>query len=284
MIYKGAFFCDLDGTLAKNNGSISLEDKAVFEKLKDNNILRVIVTGRSPYSADKVIDASFPIDYLVCSTGCAVFKWPEKDLVEKHGLTEKEVNVAADALRKRKIDFMVLDEVPQNHKFSAHIYNNPHPDILRRFKIYEGFYVEKDYYSEIKNPACQLIGVTVPEKDPVEELAEELKSLKVLKATSPLDGCSIWTEIYPKHVSKGIAAKKLCEKLNIDIEKTAGVGNDYNDIDLLETVEISCVVSNAPDIMKQKYNTVPKCGELGVKEAAEKFISFLQTSSFPFPA
>ncbi len=275
MIYNGAFFCDLDGTLAKNNGSISPKDKAALENLKDNNVLRVIVTGRSPYSADKVIDASFPIDYLVCSTGCAVFKWSPQNLVEKHGLTEDQANMAAEVFRKRKIDFMVLDEVPQNHKFSVHIFDEVHPDVKRRIDLYEGYVKKVDYDSPVKGSACQLIGVVSEENDLINEIASELKDLKVLRATSPLDGKSVWIEVYPKHVSKGIVAKNICDSLGISYDKTAGIGNDYNDIDLLEFVRNPYVVSNAPESMKLQYVTVSKCGEQGVKEAAEDFLNKL---------
>ena len=275
MTYNGAFFCDLDGTLAKSDGSISPEDKAVFEKLKDNNILRVIVTGRSPYSAYKVIDASFPIDYLVCSTGCAVFKWPEKILMEKHGLTEYQANVAAEVFRKRKIDFMVLDEVPQNHRFSVHIFDEVHPDVKRRIDLYEGFVKKVNYDSMVKGSVCQLIGVVSEGVDIVDELSSELDGVKVLRATSPLDGKSVWIEIYPKHISKGSVAKNICNALTIDFEKTAGIGNDYNDVDLLEFVRNPYVVSNAPESMKSQYVTVSKCCEKGVKEAAEDFLKKL---------
>jgi hydroxymethylpyrimidine pyrophosphatase-like HAD family hydrolase len=272
MIYKGAFFCDLDGTLAQSSGHISPQDKEVFEKLKDNNILRVIVTGRSPYSADKVIDSSFPIDYLVCSTGCAVFKWPERKLIEKHGLTEKEVNIAADAFRKRKIDFMVLDEVPQNHRFSAYIFDKVHPDMQRRIDLYDGYVKRTKYHSPVKGSACQLIGVVSEENNLIAEIASELKGMKVLRATSPLDGKSVWIEIYPKHVSKGSVAEKLCRTHKISFDKTAGIGNDYNDIDLLEFVRNPYVVSNAPQNMQLKYRTVSSCGQNGVSEAANHFL------------
>jgi hydroxymethylpyrimidine pyrophosphatase-like HAD family hydrolase len=276
MIYNGAFFCDLDGTLAKSDGYISPQDKAAFEMLKDNNILRVIVTGRSPYSADKVIDSSFPIDYLVCSTGCAVFKWPEKDLIEKHGLTKDEANLAATAFRKRKIDFMVLDEVPQNHRFSAHVFNEVHPDMQRRIDLYDGHVKRANYDSPAKGGACQLIGVVSEGVDIMDELSNELDGMKVLRATSPLDGKSVWIEIYPKHISKGSVAKNICENAKVDFNKTAGIGNDYNDLDLLEFVRNPYVVSNAPESMKLRYGTVSKCGENGVKEAAEDFLTKLK--------
>jgi len=272
MIYKGAFFCDLDGTLAESGGYISPQDKEVFEKLKDNNILRVIVTGRSPYSADKVIDSFFPIDYLVCSTGCAVFKWAEKKLIEKHGLTEEQVNVAAAAFRKRKIDFMVLDEVPQNHRFSAYIFDKVHPDMQRRIDLYDGYVKWAKYDSLVKGSACQLIGVVSEGVDIMDELSSELENMKVLRATSPLDGKSVWIEIYPKHISKGYVAEKLCRTHNISFDKTAGIGNDYNDIDLLEFVRNPYVVSNAPQSMQLKYRTVSSCGQNGVSEAANHFL------------
>jgi hydroxymethylpyrimidine pyrophosphatase-like HAD family hydrolase len=42
--------------------------------------------------------------------------------------------------------------------------------------------------------------------------------------------------------------------LNINLKETAGLGNDYNDIDFLDICEKSYVVENSPKILKDKYH------------------------------
>lgn len=273
--YSGIFFCDLDGTLAGKFGEISRKDLDSFEKLKRNNILRVIATGRSPYSAKKIIDKKFPIDYLICSTGSVVMKWPEEKILEKYNLTSEEVAFSADIFRSYKIDFMVLNEVPENHRFDSFIFKRPHPDVKRRHKFYKGFYRVRDYNFLISRPSCQLIGIVDNDEDLLKEISSKFKDLKVIRSTSPLDGRSLWIEVYPKNISKGNAIKNLCRNLGVDLKNTAAVGNDFNDAEMLETVKYPFVVGNAPEPLKEKYRTVSSCEKSGVSEAIDRFICSL---------
>ena len=112
--FSGIFFCDLDGTLADKSGNVSSTDLNSLKRLKDLNILRVVATGRSPFSARKIIKKDFPIDYLICSTGCITQCWPSQEILEKFNLNPEETEFAAVVLRSYKMDFMVLHEVPEN--------------------------------------------------------------------------------------------------------------------------------------------------------------------------
>ncbi|HNW81855.1 MAG TPA: HAD hydrolase family protein [bacterium] len=273
--YSGVFFCDLDGTLAGKFGEISKKDLNSFEKLKKNNILRVIATGRSPYSAKKIIDRKFPIDYLICSTGSITMDWPQENILEKYNLTSEEVSFSADIFRSYKMDFMVLNEVPQNHKFDSFIFKRPHPDVVRRHKFYKGYYRVRDYDFPISRPSCQLIGIIDNNEDLLKEIISRFKGLKVIRSTSPLDGKSLWIEIYPAGVSKGNAITSLCGYLGVDMKNTGGIGNDFNDTEMLETVRHPFVVGNAPDILKKRFRTVSDCKNCGVSEAIDSFICSL---------
>jgi Cof subfamily protein (haloacid dehalogenase superfamily) len=273
--YSGIFFCDLDGTLAGKFGEISKKDLDSLEKLKQNNILRVIATGRSPYSAKKILDNKFPIDYLICSTGSITMKWPQEDILEKYNLTSEEVAFSAEIFRSYKMDFMVLNEVPENHRFDSFIYKRPHPDVIRRHKFYKGYYRIRDYNFPISRPSCQLIGIIDNNEDLFKEISGRFKGLKVIRSTSPLDGKSLWIEVYPACVSKGNAISTLCRDLGVDINRTGGIGNDFNDTEMLETVKYPFVVGNAPEILKKRFKTVSSCGNCGVSEAIDSFICSL---------
>ena len=61
------------------------------------------------------------------------------------------------------------------------------------------------------------------------------------------------------------AARKLCDKLGLDISKeVAYIGDDINDVPLLEKVRISAVPANAPEYVKSfaKWNLTKR----GAKE------------------
>jgi hypothetical protein len=276
--FTGIFFSDLDGTLAEVGKKVSEKDVASLKKLGELGVARVIVTGRSLFSAEKVIDKDFPIDYLICSTGALIVSWPDKKILKKHNLTASEMERSAELFRSYNIDFMVLHETPENHKFDTFIFDEPHPDVLRRHSFYEGYYKVRPYEEKLSRKSCQLIGIIDENEVVFEEIIEKSKDLKVIRSTSPLDKKSMWIEIYPGGVSKGKSVHHMLEYLNIKKEMTAAVGNDFNDTDMLEEAGMSFVVANSPEKMKSKFKNVSSCEESGFSEAVEEFISEVFTN------
>ena len=80
---------DLDGTLANRDGKISKADLNTLEQLGEQNITRVIATGRSIYSAKKVLDENLPIDYLLFSSGAGILHWHRKEIIKAAGTMRK---------------------------------------------------------------------------------------------------------------------------------------------------------------------------------------------------
>jgi hydroxymethylpyrimidine pyrophosphatase-like HAD family hydrolase len=103
-------------------------------------------------------------------------------------------------------------------------------------------------------------------------LLEQLQ-IKIVRATSPLDHQTIWMEFFHAEVSKGNAAHFLCQKLGVNPINTLGIGNDFNDIDLLNFTHHSYVVDNAPLELKQKYQTTASVNQNGFSQVVRKFLT-----------
>lgn len=75
-------------------------------------------------------------------------------------------------------------------------------------------------------------------------------------------------------INKGVGLKALADHLGIDIKDTIGIGDNYNDIDLLKGAGLSCAVENAIDEIKAiaDYVCESDCAQGGVAEVIEKFI------------
>ena len=67
-----------------------------------------------------------------------------------------------------------------------------------------------------------------------------------------------------------MAANWLVKQLEIEPENCIVVSNDYNDEDLLHWAGKAYVVSNAPDVLKRKYENVPANNENGVAVAIRR--------------
>lgn len=244
---------DLDGTLLNSDQQVSPADYGTLVDLGRREIIRVIATGRSPFSFQRVIPTDFPIDYLVFSSGAGIMDYHTKEILYSKNLPEQRVHQIANRLREEGITFKVLAEVPENHHYVYYQNGELHPDFVRRMENYRGFEKPISFDPPNFGAACQFLIILPPDPARFNELKSLFQGVKVIRATSPMDHQSIWMEIYHRDVSKGNAVEFLCRKHQIVREQVMGLGNDYNDTDLLSFVGQPVVVSNAPEELKALY-------------------------------
>jgi len=247
-------FADLDGTLLRHDKTISAEDIAALEELGKKKIFRVLATGRSPYSLSRVFDDDFPhFDYVIFSCGVGIMNWNTKEILCSHFLVSHEIESIRKVLELHTIDYMIHKPVPDNHKFHYKKINDENHDFDRRFSYYSNCGIPLTSDGAKLEKASEVIAVISGDVAKFEIIKRSLPDLRVIRTTSPIDHTSLWIEIFPKNVSKGHAAEWLCAHLDISQQNTFSIGNDYNDIELLEWTAHSYVVENAPDEMKKNY-------------------------------
>ena len=95
----------------------------------------------------------------------------------------------------------------------------------------------------------------------------------VIIATSPLDHTSLWVEVFNKNVSKSKAAFFLSKELSVERKNVFSIGNDYNDLDLLEWSGKGFVVENALDELKKGFEQVSSNNHCGVSIVAKKVMN-----------
>jgi len=79
-------------------------------------------------------------------------------------------------------------------------------------------------------------------------------------------------EIFHQSVSKGNGVKFVCDVLKIEHESTLGIGNDFNDLDLLEFTNYSYIVENGPQEMKDRFLRASSNEENAFAKAVEKYL------------
>ncbi len=271
---------DFDGTLYSDKKSIDKKDIDTLIMLGRKGIKRAIATGRSLFSAKKVIDDDFPIDYLIFSSGAGVMNWRTKTIEHSFSIDTEEIKKTVNFLSECEYDFMLHKSIPENHYFyPVKVSNRENIDFDRRCDIYKDYIIEwdKNAVNRIER-ACQFVVVRhIEEGDNpgkiYSDISEKLSGLKVIRTTSPLDRKTLWIEIFSKKVSKSLAADIICKKENIGKKDVMVIGNDYNDLDMLKWgEENSFVVDNAPEDIKALFRVVGSNNQCGFSEAVEKWL------------
>jgi HAD superfamily hydrolase (TIGR01484 family) len=266
---------DLDGTLLHRSGSLGKQDAESLQMLGDRGVLRVIATGRSLYSAYRVLSSETPIDYLVFSSGAGIMEWKSQRIVREHTMEATDVREAAELLLNMDMEFMIHDPIPENHWFHYFGTGHNNPDFIRRLNIYRDFATPAIGAEFTYRRACQIVAVE-PDgglRSAYKDIAKKLKSLTVIRTTSPIDGKSTWIEILPPSVSKSLAAEWLRLEHDIPAQQVLAVGNDYNDLDLLTWAHHRYVVGNAPDELKAQFKSVSTNLENGFSDAVSRWLS-----------
>jgi Cof subfamily protein (haloacid dehalogenase superfamily) len=242
---------DLDGTLLNNNKKIGDEDFQTLQLLGNMGIIRVFATGRNLYSAKSVLPDNCPFDYLIFSSGAGIMDWNTKELLFQSVLSKIEVHLIEKVLKVLGLNFSIHFPIPENHRYYFYKGDFSVPDFDCRNKLYRDFNAElKDFYP--LEYASQFLIILNHESE-IEAITNRINGFKIIRATSPIDGISVWIEIFSNNVSKATGGMFLCEMLNISKNATLGIGNDYNDLELLDWTSHSFIVSNAPDVIKSKY-------------------------------
>ncbi len=275
---------DLDGTLLRSDRTFDAVDLRALKQLGDHGVVRAIATGRSMYSFNTVADSNLPVDFVIFSTGAGVAQYPSGLIIRKVNLEPHEVEHVYQILKAARLDFMVHQPIPDNHVFAYFQSGNGNPDFKRRISLYSRYAYPLESASSTFGPATQLLAI-LPPQNPTRILAKlraELPEYNVIQTTSPLDGESTWIEIFPMAVSKSLTTAWMANEMGISKQQTASVGNDYNDLDLLEWASSSYVVDNAPADLKSRFPSVASNNNCGVAEVIKHWSAAKQPSDDPY--
>ncbi|MCK4671781.1 MAG: HAD family phosphatase [Candidatus Aegiribacteria sp.] len=271
----GLFAADMDGTLILPDRGFHQRDIAALETLGEMGILRVVATGRSPFSFYRMMgERVLPIDYLALSSGAAIQDYRSGKYLRSLSMTREDTAYAVKILTELEYDFSIHGAIPENHVFTYRYTSGANPDLERRIAYYPGHC--RPMRSGDENVVSTQIVVIVPPdrtEGVLEAVAEHLgDSYNVLRTTSPLDQESLWIEVFPRGISKSEGVAWIAGENGLTGKDCAAVGNDYNDHDLLEWVGSAFVVENSPAHLRTRFREVPSGADGGVAEAARLWL------------
>ena len=263
-------FTDLDGTLFDSARKISKANQQALQQLAEAGVVRAVATGRSLYSFRTALPGKIAADYLIFSSGAGVIDLATDELLFSANLKLSDVMAISRELAARQVDFMIHGEVPHNHHFTYHQAGGGNADFTRRIALYRDFATPFDPATFTPAPAAQVIAVLPYDEHRFISLAAQLADYQVTRTTSPLDHHSMWMEIGPAGIHKGSSAAWLCDHLDIDHKETVAIGNDYNDIDLLDFCQTSFLVANGPPELRTRYQPAPENDQDGFSVAVRQ--------------
>jgi Cof subfamily protein (haloacid dehalogenase superfamily) len=269
-IFDGILICsDLDGTLYKNDKTISAENKEAIEFFKSEGGSFTFITGRLPYYSLDAFKAVNPNVPYGCINGGGVY-----DGTAKRYIWTKELSLEAIEL-VRYIDESFSDVGIQLCCFDKTCFAKEN-DTTVRFRKTTGLPNITCDYRSFSEPLGKIIFCT----------DEEEKLLAIEKALLTHEKADNFSfirsehslfEILPKGVNKGLAIEKLAEYLNIEHKKTIAIGDYDNDVSMLKAAGIGIAVKNASPRAKDAADFVTVSNE---ENAIAQIISDIENKRY----
>lgn len=238
---------DMDGTLLHNDKSISDYTINVLRKIVEKGILLVPASGR-PLNGMKaaVLNNVKGIKYAICSNGAMLMD------------VQKEKSISETGIPIEK----ALEALTYLEQFPVAVYVHTDRGTFRAEGWEKTGLSEKYPYirfseGNVKNLGefLRTSGVNVM-KMGAYILTDNLAQ-KLLEKGSPIPGIAFLRtgdgiiELNSTNASKGNALYMLCEKLGIQLENVLAIGDNENDISMLQAAGISAAMENAEDDVKQ---------------------------------
>ncbi len=252
---------DLDGTFLRNDKSISRANLEALHRLGSKGVVRVAATGRNLHKYHEVIPGEVPFDYVVYSTGAGIFRTSDRQHLYTRNIPAAIGNQIIRLFIAEDLNFHAFWPAPENHHLWYHRGPEKCPEFERYFEFHNSLACPLPDAGSVSGDLCQFLVVVPGNLHRYSHLREKIErespEIRVIRTSSPLMTGYIWLEVFHRTVSKGNGVLHLCKSLGIPPEETLGIGNDYNDIDLLECTGHSYLTDNAPDELKEHFRLVP---------------------------
>lgn len=252
--FDGVLFCtDLDGTLYKNDKTISQENKDAIEYFKGNGGYFSFITGRLHYYSKDVYDIVNPNAPFGCINGGGVY-----DGASKKYIFTKEVSFEALEL------VSYIEEKLPNVGLQICGFENTYfakeNDITIRFREITGLENIACDYKTFNLPIGKIIFCTGIEEE-ILLIEKLLKSHKLAHKFDFIRSERTLYEILPKGVNKALAFKNLANYLKVDFGKTIAIGDYDNDASMLKFAGLGVAVANASALAKESADLVTVSNE-----------------------
>lgn len=276
-MYKLALL-DIDGTLLNRKGQISKRTIETIQEVHKNGGIVTICTGRNIQKTLPVASKAGIRLPFACIDGTLVYDPVKKQVLRDFRLQREQMEYILDLVKNKD----VLVEISDGYQY----YKYAPREELYQYDIYN----ERTLSGRIRSWCFGVRYVTQLEKmrsvqgiiyqmavAGEEEVIQSIKNDILQNYPGILDVRDHILENYLyinfKGVQKSKGMEELCQYFGVSPKETIAIGDERNDIDMLERAGMGIAMGNAKTIVKNAADYITLSNEEdGVAAALEKFM------------
>lgn len=263
-------FTDLDGTLLTTDKRISDADLASIREMTAKGHRFVIASGRPLPSVLKLAasyDLIVPGFYVSCFNGSLIYDCYGEKKIQEITVSYEQAEYIFDEARKEGLHV---------HTYSdTHVIADHDTEEFRYYldHIHMPGIVDPDFGRHMTHPPCKLIVMSFVSRDLLEDFRKRHSAWQEGKLDYTYS-CDYMLEYTAKGASKGGTVKAMCEFFGIPLSDAIAVGDEENDISMIEAAGIGVAMQNATETVKSRADYITECDNNhdAITEVIRKFI------------
>lgn len=289
------FATDLDGTLLNSNHEISKENADALKLAQQNGVEICIASGRIHADVSTLCDKIGIKPHIISNNGALVFSKEGKKL-KSWTIDKNHVEYMFDWLTENEYFYEICTDknlfLPHNteallkNSFNKAQAANPSlkksalNDMIELVYSQSGVKLVKSK-DDILNSDLDICSITAVSFDK-EKLKRDREYWSNCKDLSMVVSNEFNFEFTNKDASKGNSLEYLANYLDISLDNTAAIGDNYNDLSMLKKAHISIAMGNAASDIKHICKHVSLSNDLnGVAHIISKLMEELKIESTP---
>lgn len=266
---------DMDGTVLKEDKTISHENYKAIQEAKANGIKVVLATGRPVKGIEnylKELNLDEKGDYAVTFNGAMVQDTESGDILANNIMSLDDLHYLNDL----------------SNKLGVHIHALTPNNVITSNKDISDYTVLESYMNQIHLDYVDFNNLSEDTKivkvmliDHEEILEEAIKKLpkELYENYTVVRSAPYFLEILNKKANKGSGVELLAKKLGISKNEVICIGDAGNDIHMIEYAGLGVAMGNAFPEIKKIANYVTKTNEEhGVAHVINKFVLDKETA------
>ena len=250
---------DFDGTLLRDDKTISENTKNILKLYKDLGYLIVGVTARTLASIKEVVPVDI-FNYLIINNGVSIYNVNDDNMIYQGTI---DINDAKDITNEIEEYCDQIDYVTDNIYYTYLQKKNSNLDFIK----------DIDNIDEIEEEIARM-NLFLKDKSKATDYYEFIRSkyddincFIMQDSDSP----NKWLVLNPKGINKATTLKELGKIENISSDEMIFFGDGLNDLEVMDSVGLSVAMGNALDEIKEKAKAITKTNnEDGIVDFLDK--------------
>lgn len=258
---------DIDETIIKHDQIVPERNKEAIKQAIDKGVIVMLATGRGPYEIFDIPEQAGVIAddrYVICCNGAVTMNVKTKEIVD---VVDMDFSYARNVFNFAYENNLTFYIYTLNNKYGLNLTDDT---IVAEKHIN---IIESDNIDFLENETILKVIIKNENMNLLQALEVDVARITNYELEITYSS-NMYMEINARGVNKAVALKKVCNHYNISMKDVLAIGDNYNDVAMLEAAGTSVAVKNARLQVKESadYITVHDHNGGAVGEAIEKFV------------